>query len=399
MPSRCARPAGRSAARVHRRGQVGRGRRRGRARETISAALSVTDCTSGADDDRRFAGVEGDRSLFAGDPGVEVGTHDSPQAQAPAEPPGPVNNTPAASKGRRDQTRRMHPAMMPQRGALWTALVSTVWSPIPPVKGLPAAARTVPVDGRWGDRVAETAPLRVQLIARTEFLAPPMSHGTPTPRAVSSRSSPGEPATRAGPNQPAHRHQRLPTSSIIDVGRFAVLEHASVSFYITGVSRSCAHELVGTGTSPSPALPALRPRGRRLSGDPAGLEDDPELGDRAGRRRPPAARPTSTCWPNFRGQARRPAERRAAPSRPAGRQAVLPNDTETRIVVTGNYRAWRRSHRDAGQRARADVEIRRLAIACLREAGRRGAGGVRRLRDHRAGRRHGVATSPLATDV
>ena len=47
-------------------------------------------------------------------------------------------------------------------------------------------------------------------------------------------------------------------------------------------------------------------------------------------------------------------------------RAVLPNDTETRIVVTGNYRAWR--HFIAMRASEnADIEIRRLAIACLRE--------------------------------
>ena len=45
---------------------------------------------------------------------------------------------------------------------------------------------------------------------------------------------------------------------------------------------------------------------------------------------------------------------------------MLPNATETRIVVTGNYRAWRHF---VAMRAseHADVEIRALAIACLRE--------------------------------
>jgi thymidylate synthase (FAD) len=47
-------------------------------------------------------------------------------------------------------------------------------------------------------------------------------------------------------------------------------------------------------------------------------------------------------------------------------RAVLPNSTETRIVVTGNYRAWRHF---VAMRAseHADVEIRQLAVACLRE--------------------------------
>src|SRR5262249_37368182 len=47
-------------------------------------------------------------------------------------------------------------------------------------------------------------------------------------------------------------------------------------------------------------------------------------------------------------------------------RSVLPNATETRVVVTGNYRAWRHF---IGMRAteHADVEIRRCAVACLRE--------------------------------
>ena len=45
---------------------------------------------------------------------------------------------------------------------------------------------------------------------------------------------------------------------------------------------------------------------------------------------------------------------------------MLPNAIETRIVVTGNYRAWRHF---IGMRAseHADVEMRAVAMACLRE--------------------------------
>ena len=47
-------------------------------------------------------------------------------------------------------------------------------------------------------------------------------------------------------------------------------------------------------------------------------------------------------------------------------RSVLPNAVETRIVVTGNYRAWRHF---VAMRAseHADLEIRELAVACLRE--------------------------------
>ena len=47
-------------------------------------------------------------------------------------------------------------------------------------------------------------------------------------------------------------------------------------------------------------------------------------------------------------------------------RAILPNATETRNVVTGNYRAWRHF---VAMRAteHADVEIRALAVECLRQ--------------------------------
>jgi thymidylate synthase (FAD) len=43
---------------------------------------------------------------------------------------------------------------------------------------------------------------------------------------------------------------------------------------------------------------------------------------------------------------------------------VLPNSAETKIVVTGNARAWRHFVEMRGS-GTADVEIRRLAIAVL----------------------------------
>ena len=45
-------------------------------------------------------------------------------------------------------------------------------------------------------------------------------------------------------------------------------------------------------------------------------------------------------------------------------RAILPNATETRFVVTGNYRAWR-DFIAARASEHADVEIRELAIAIL----------------------------------
>jgi thymidylate synthase (FAD) len=46
-------------------------------------------------------------------------------------------------------------------------------------------------------------------------------------------------------------------------------------------------------------------------------------------------------------------------------RAVLPNGTETKIVVTGNARAWRTMLELRSSEA-AELEIRRCAIALLR---------------------------------
>ena len=59
-----------------------------------------------------------------------------------------------------------------------------------------------------------------------------------------------------------------------------------------------------------------------------------------------------------------PATMRKKRARQAAR-AVLPNCAETKIVVTGNARAWRHFTELRGS-ASADVEIRRLAVAVLR---------------------------------
>lgn len=45
---------------------------------------------------------------------------------------------------------------------------------------------------------------------------------------------------------------------------------------------------------------------------------------------------------------------------------VLPNATETALVMTGNFRAWRHFIRLRGS-LHADVEIRKVALAVLRE--------------------------------
>jgi thymidylate synthase (FAD) len=150
-----------------------------------------------------------------------------------------------------------------------------------------------------------------------------------------------------------------------------VLEHASVSFYITGISRSCTHELIRhRHFSYSQLSQRYVPENESQIVVPPGIEDDEEL-RRILVEAADASRATyselldkleakfAVGQPNEKVNVlRRKQARQAA-------RAVLPNATETRIVVTGNYRAWR--HFIAMRASEhADIEIRRLAIACLR---------------------------------
>jgi thymidylate synthase (FAD) len=218
--------------------------------------------------------------------------------------------------------------------------------------------------------VAETAPLRVQLIAKTDFVAPP---GVPWDTDADGGAALVEFAGRACYQSWSKPNPRTATNAsyvrhIIDVGHFSVLEHASVSFYITGISRSCTHELIRhRHFSYSQLSQRYVPAGQAQVVVPPGIEDDPQLVGQFTE----AVDAAHAAYTELLGEleAKFADQPNAVLRRKQARQAaraVLPNATETRIVVTGNYRAWR--HFIAMRASEhADVEIRRLAIECLRE--------------------------------
>lgn len=156
---------------------------------------------------------------------------------------------------------------------------------------------------------------------------------------------------------------------ILDVGHLSVLEHGTATFYLTGVSRSLTHELVRhrhfsysqlsqrfvDGASAERVVPPL------FAGD-QWAEDvlaESARADAWAYEALTARAEKLLADADLTPTARRKQARQAA-------RAVLPNATETRIVVTGNYRAWR--HFVAMRAAEAaDVEIRAAAIAVLRE--------------------------------
>ncbi len=155
---------------------------------------------------------------------------------------------------------------------------------------------------------------------------------------------------------------------ILEVGHLSVLEHGTATFYFTGVSRSFTHELIRhRHFSYSQLSQRYVPERDAAMVEPSVIAANPELHKKFVEASEAAVRAynellegleaTFADVPN--ATLRRKQARQAA-------RSVLPNATETRIVVTGNYRAWRHF---IAMRAteHADVEIRELAIATLRQ--------------------------------
>ncbi|MEC3977510.1 FAD-dependent thymidylate synthase [Amycolatopsis sp. H20-H5] len=216
----------------------------------------------------------------------------------------------------------------------------------------------------------ETVSPKVQLIAKTEFFPP---EEVPWSTDADGGEALAEFAGRACYQSWKKPNPKTATNAgyidhIIEVGHLSVLEHGSVSFYITGISRSLTHELIRhRHFSYSQLSQRYVPEKNAAFVEPEVIAQDPELHAKflaaaqasvdayaellTGLEEKFADVPSATL--------RRKQARQAA-------RAVLPNATETRIVVTGNYRAWRHF---IAMRAteHADVEIRALAIECLRE--------------------------------
>lgn len=217
---------------------------------------------------------------------------------------------------------------------------------------------------------AQTVSPRVQLIAKTEFF-PPADVAWSTDadggqaliefagRACYQSWKKPNPATATNAGYLRH---------ILEVGHLSVLEHGSVTFYITGISRSLTHELIRhRHFSYSQLSQRYVPERDAAMVEPEVIAADPEL-----HAKFVAATEASVAAYNelLEGLQERFADvpsglLRRKQARQAAR-AILPNATETRIVVTGNYRAWRHF---VAMRAteHADVEIRALAVECLRQ--------------------------------
>jgi thymidylate synthase (FAD) len=216
----------------------------------------------------------------------------------------------------------------------------------------------------------DIVPLRVQLVAKTEFLAP---DDVPWTTDADGGQALAEFAGRACYQSWSKPNPRTATNAgylrhILEVGHLSVLEHGSVSFYLTGVSRSLTHELIRhRHFSYSQLSQRYVPERNAAMVEPDVIAADPELHALFTE----AAEASVKAYEGLlEGLENRFADvSQATLRRKQARQAaraILPNATETRIVVTGNYRAWRHF---IAMRAteHADVEIRALAVECLRQ--------------------------------
>jgi thymidylate synthase (FAD) len=216
----------------------------------------------------------------------------------------------------------------------------------------------------------DTVPLRVQLIAKTDFLPPA---DVPWETDADGGQALAEFAGRAcyqswkKPN-PATATNAGYIRHILEVGHLSVLEHGTVTFYLTGVSRSLTHELIRHRHFSYSQLSQRYVPGRGSAFvEPEVIAGEPELHAAFVEAAEAAEKAYDTL---LNGLEQRFADvpnatLRRKQARQAAR-AVLPNATETKIVVTGNYRAWR--HFIAMRASEhADVEIRQLAIECLRQ--------------------------------
>src|SRR6185312_11404840 len=211
---------------------------------------------------------------------------------------------------------------------------------------------------------------RVTLIARPEFLEPEhLRVQWQGPASAGERLA--EFAGRIcymSQHNPASRSTAEYLENIKKQGHGSVLEHAVYVLLIEGISRSCSHELVrhraGFGYSQlsqryvdeSHAAFVMPPA---IQGD-AGLEarwTEQVTAAQAAYVAAVEGLMEKHAWVEDRTHRRKMAREAA--------RSVLPNATEVKIVVSANVRAWR-TMLELRLGEGAELEIRRMAVACLR---------------------------------
>jgi thymidylate synthase (FAD) len=167
---------------------------------------------------------------------------------------------------------------------------------------------------------------------------------------------------------PAKRDTREYLENIKKQGHGSVLEHANYSLLLEGVSRSLTHELVRhrAGFAYSQLSQRYVDESTANFVMPPAIMGDDAL-EKAWAEQVEAAQAayvglveslmTRYAWVPDKVHRRKMAREAA--------RGVLPNSTETKIVVTANARAWR-TMLELRSSEGAEFEIRRCAVAMLR---------------------------------
>lgn len=167
---------------------------------------------------------------------------------------------------------------------------------------------------------------------------------------------------------PANRATREYLDNIKKQGHGSVLEHANYSLLLEGVSRSLTHELVRhrAGFAYSQLSQRYVDESEANFVLPPAIMGDEALERAWGAQMEEAQKTyvalveqlmTRYSWVGDKVHRRKMAREAA--------RGVLPNSTETKIVVTANARAWR-TMLELRSSEGAEFEIRRCAIAIIR---------------------------------
>lgn len=218
-------------------------------------------------------------------------------------------------------------------------------------------------------RVPEVVTPKVELIGWTQFERPSdIAWSTDAEGGSALAEFAGRSCYQAwDKNNPATATNAGYLAHVIEVGHQAVLEHATATFYLTGISRALAAELTRhRHFSFSELSPRHVPSATTVV-EPAVVAEDPELHEAFLAGVAAADRAHQALLAQL--------ERRHAESETAGlkrkqlRQAartLLPGASETTLVMTGNYRAWRQLIALHGA-DHADREMRAVIVECLRQ--------------------------------
>ena len=176
------------------------------------------------------------------------------------------------------------------------------------------------------------------------------------------------------PNEKTRRDEDYLRRTLFEQGHFSIGEHATATFYITGVSRALTHELVRHRhlsysqlsqrfVDEEDANIVIPPAVRNAKGINEAYYDE-ELGGGVIGATENLKVMADLAIATYAGLVEELQETEGLPRKQAreAARAVLPNMVETRIVVTGNLRAW---HEVIERRTAPDADAEFQQVAGL----------------------------------